>query len=209
MDIKTILISGIQGKLGSVIHQRLASTYHIIGHRRQDTLNTLIHETKPCLIIDVSSAQCIHQHMRVYHQHQIPTLIGASGLSPDEAMQHTKMATFPLLIVPNFSLSFHAFLNQAIILNKQFPSCQIIETHHQSKVDQPSATSLYIAKALNNPPIISKRISTYTAQHDIIFSSGHDTISISHQLSSHQAFIPGVLKSIKTLEHLNGGQIWL
>jgi 4-hydroxy-tetrahydrodipicolinate reductase len=205
--MEQILISGIHGKIGEKIKQHLLCDYTILGHCKPQSLSLRIQETNPDLIIDVTSALTIHEHLATYNKFEIPTIIGTSGLSPTEAHLIAKKSAFPLLIVPNFSLSFQQFFQSAVLLSQQHPVLKIIETHHKTKVDTPSGSSLYLAHALQHPPIQSQRINAYIAKHEVVFDS--DGISLSHVIQSPDAFMSGVVAAISHISNTQRGEVML
>ncbi len=211
MIIERILISGINGKLGQAIHAELSKQYTLIGHYKHECLTTKILSSNPDLIIDVSSAQTITKHLDIYLQLQKPTIVGTSGLSPQQAAQYTQQACFPLLIVPNFSHGFRMLLQQAITLRPHYSNIDIIETHHQSKKDTPSGSSLFLANALHYPvqKIISKRVPEYTASHQVVFHSPYDSFSLQHSLYAPEMFIAGVIEAIAHIQRLTHGEVML
>ena len=90
--------------------------------------------------------------MNCYIDHKQPAIIGTSGLTPREARQYCQQTDFPLVIVPNFSRGFRLFFQQAQSIAPHYANIQIIETHHQTKKDAPSGSSLFLADALSYPP---------------------------------------------------------
>lgn len=203
--METILINGYTGKLGQAICKALKG-YRVIGCNRSHPLQeALIH--KPDMILDVTSAKIIHDLIPIYLSLKIPTIIGTSGISPELAYKTCKQADFPLLIVPHFSLSFQRFATICLSLKPNYQSIEIIETHHVSKVDSPSGTSLFLANLLNTSQVTSKRIDQYIAKHEVIFKAPHHSFSLSHTVNSKEEFMPGVLKAIEKLKQQCGGLV--
>lgn len=206
--IQRVLISGINGKLGSAIAKSLAKDYIIEGHYRSECLEQSIQNGFD-LIIDATSALTIHEHMAIYLKHQVPVIIATSGIWPSAAEDYIKQANFPLIIAPNLSKSFRQFVTTAQTLQQNMTVKTIIETHHHHKKDSPSGSSLFLSHRLNNAPIQSLRVNKYIAKHEIIFTSGDDIIKLTHESNSPGAFIPGLIEAIEEITTINKGCLFL
>lgn len=202
--IQRILISGINGKLGSVIAKSLAKDYIIEGHHRSECLEQSIQKGFD-LIIDATSALTIHEHMAIYLKYRVPVIIATSGISPSDAEAYIKQASFPLIIAPNLSISFRQFVAVALSLQQNMTVKTIIETHHHHKKDSPSGSSLFLSDRLNNAPIQSLRVDEYIAKHEIIFTNGDDKTTLTHENNSPSAFIPGLVEAIEQITTINQG----
>lgn len=208
-SMKRILISGINGRIGQAIKKNIESKFAVYGHLRSEDLSHCIESVKPDIIIDVTSSNSIKAHLAIYLQHKIPTIIGTSGLSPQEAFHITETCHFPLLIIPNFSQSFQFFLQQAKVLHYKYPAYKIIETHCNTKVDSPSSSSLFLSHALNNAPIRSLRISNYIAKHEIYFGQPSNHMTLAHTINEPKDFIPGVIAAINYIQTMRQGQVFI
>src|SRR4029434_8675938 len=94
---------------------------------------------------------------------------------------------------------------------KLMPHVEIVELHHETKLDAPSGT----AKATAAPrprgtPIPSVRLPGLVAHQEVIFGGPGQTLTIRHDTTSREAFAPGVLLALETLPTLppglNGGR---
>lgn len=207
--MKNILISGMYGRLGQSIANAL-SEHHLIPHQKGECLDQQLSTHSIDIVIDVTAASTIKTHVQHYLKHQIPTLIGTSGISPEDAQHYCQQAQFPFLIVPNFSQGFRLLYQQAALLKTSFSCEVIIETHHENKLDSPSGSSLYLSALLDQAPIQSKRVPDYIAKHDIIMKNHHhERIILSHASYSPDAFIPGVLSALSHLATIQQGEVFL
>ena len=202
MKPSKIFIRGHKGKVGSTLYHTLTQQNHcVIGMKRGPILNQLS-QHKPDLIIDVTSALTIHEAMNEYLLTPIPVIIGTSGITPQQAIDYCQQSK-SLYIVPNFSSEFQSFVAQALIRHQTQPIVKIEETHHQSKVDQPSGSALYLSH-LFQAPIESFRVPNYIAQHTLIDQNTQYT----HTIRCPSEFIKGTLNVINmALNHSNSGII--
>ena len=84
--------------------------------------------------------------------------------------------------------------------------CPIIEFHADSKRDAPSGTALATAARIGgNPPIHSVRLPGLVAHQEVIFGATGQTLTIRHDTSSREAFVPGVLLAVRRIQSLPPG----
>ncbi|MBC7335577.1 MAG: 4-hydroxy-tetrahydrodipicolinate reductase, partial [Clostridia bacterium] len=134
------------------------------------------------------------------------------------------------LLVPNFALGAVLMMHFARMAARYFPQVEIIEMHHEQKLDAPSGTALKTAEMIletrGEPPrakvqeyerlhgsrggdyrgirIHSVRLPGYVAHQEVIFGGNGQILSIRHDSTSRESFIPGVLLAIKEVGRLRG-----
>lgn len=200
--MNTILINGYTGKLGKAIYHYLKPHYHLIGcNQAHPPIEQMVKQYKPDIIIDVTNAKVIPHFLQLYRQWKIPTIIGTSGITPEDAYALIKQVDFPILIVPNLSPSFQNFVKSCLLLSPHAKSIHITETHHKHKIDTPSGTALFLAHALKTTHIEAIRVNHYTAQHEVTFKHPHHNITLTHQINSLEEFLPGILLAIDIIQH--------
>lgn len=204
--MEKLLINGYTGRFGQVLYQHLKPKYHLLGANQTHDLKSMVLKHSPDLIIDVSSSKVINEFIPLYQALQIPTIIGTSGILPKDAFQITQ-TNFPLLIVPNFSLSFQAFVTQCQSLARFADQITIEETHHQRKVDSPSGSGLFLAHLLNTKKIVSYRVDYYLTKHTVILDSNTQRMVLSHEIKNPMDFLPGVDAALEKLKHLKKGLV--
>jgi|AntRauTorckE5430_2_1112549.scaffolds.fasta_scaffold00045_2 4-hydroxy-tetrahydrodipicolinate reductase len=204
--METILINGHSGKFGQAIYQSLAE-YNRIGCNQTHTLMQALALQTPDVIIDVTNSQTIYKLLPIYMDLKIPTIIGTSGIFPKDAYTISKKADYPLLIVPNFAKGLKDIIQSSLMLQKTASNIQIIETHHQSKLDSPSGTSQFLAHILGTQKITSHRVDKYIAKHEIIITLPNKTVTFTHEIKNLKEFIPGVLDSIQIIKGKKDGDV--
>jgi dihydrodipicolinate reductase len=199
-----VLLVGSTGKLGRVIFDFLSLFYpqQVIGIQSQHHLSETIKTYQPSLIIDTTSASCIQQHLKIYHQFKIRTLIGTSGIKSQELKTALKQ-NYPLLIFINFSYTVTKLIQQSASL----PVTHIYETHCLTKKDKPSATALYLQQLFfPSADILSIRVARKIAQHTLItLHSSNLSCTVDH----HFMYLPGILFALHTLKKITSPNIYL
>jgi 4-hydroxy-tetrahydrodipicolinate reductase len=136
-------------------------------------------------------------------------IVGTSGLAEgdlasldDLAKQHG-VACF---VAPNFALGAVLMIRFAAEAARHFPKAEIIELHHEAKLDAPSGTAKATAGLLpGDVPIHSVRLPGLLAHQEVIFGGLGQTLTIRHDTLSREAFVPGVLIALERLPTLSPG----
>jgi 4-hydroxy-tetrahydrodipicolinate reductase len=113
-------------------------------------------------------------------------------------------------VAPNFAIGAVLMMSFAAEAAKHMASAEIIELHHDRKLDAPSGTALRTAELMAAasgrpaPPIHSVRLPGLVAHHEVIFGDVGQTLTIRHDSLDRESFMPGVLLAVRrvaTLEH--------
>ena len=89
---------------------------------------------------------------------------------------------------------------------KVLPHAVIVELHHETKLDAPSGTAKATAALLpEGTPIHSVRLPGLVAHQEVIFGGPGQTLTIRHDASSREAFVPGVLLALERLARAAAG----
>jgi 4-hydroxy-tetrahydrodipicolinate reductase len=88
----------------------------------------------------------------------------------------------------------------------RFPRAEIVELHHETKVDAPSGTAKATAAAMGTDPMIhSVRLPGIVAHQEVLFGGPGELLTIRHDTLSREAFVPGVLLALERLPELPPG----
>jgi 4-hydroxy-tetrahydrodipicolinate reductase len=91
---------------------------------------------------------------------------------------------------------------------QHMPECEIVELHHDRKQDAPSGTALRTAELLReaganvHEPIHSVRLPGLVAHQEVIFGGPGQTLSVRHDSTDRESFMPGVLLAIRKVGSL-------
>ena len=111
-------------------------------------------------------------------------------------------------VIPNFALGAALLMWLAELCAGHFESCEIIESHHPTKLDAPSGTAARTAEliaaqgALARPTIHSVRLPGLVAHQEVIFGDVGQTLTIRHDSLSRESFMPGVLLAVRRVASL-------
>ena len=133
-------------------------------------------------------------------------MIGTTGFDPIELRGLTGANIF---IAPNFAIGAVLMMQFSVQAARHMARAEIIELHHDSKVDAPSGTAArtaaLLAAAVGNEveiPIHSVRLPGLVAHQEVIFGDVGQTLTIRHDSTDRESFMPGVLLAIRRVGDL-------
>lgn len=230
-----ILLSGCSGKMGRVIGALVANdpTCEIVGGIDIVDDSTLAFPVfsspdkvtvKADVIIDFSHPSCLVPIMNYSAENKIPVVVCTTGLSPEQkAYMASKASETAVFFSANMSLGVNVLIDLAkkatVVLEDNF-DIEIVEAHHNRKLDAPSGTALYIADSINESCKQSKeyiydrhsvrkkrekreigihaiRGGTIVGEHTVIFAGNDEIIELKHTALSRDVFAEGAIAAAK------------
>ena len=187
---------------------------------------------KADVIIDFSHPSALNSLLDYAVRTGTPAVISTTGLSPEQvALIHKAATSVPIFFSANMSLGVSLITELAQkavkVLGDDF-DIEIIEKHHNQKIDAPSGTALMLADAINSAAdenyeykynrqakrekrkkneigIHAVRGGTIVGEHDVIFAGQDEIITISHSARSKQIFAVGSVNAALFIKDLAPG----
>lgn len=189
-------------------------------------LEALIIRSRPDVIVDFTTAEAVLPTARIAARNKVAMVVGTTGITDAilrELEQLSKSNEVGIMVAPNFALGAVLMMHMSQLAAKFFDYAEIIELHHEQKIDSPSGTALATAKAMReargttftrNVPhkeplpgarggneegisVHSVRLPGLVAHQEVIFGGLGQTLTIRHDSISRESFMPGVLLAIK------------
>ena len=237
-----ILLCGCQGKMGQVI-TRLSSNYNDleivagIDKNSSSTASYPVYKDVSLVtedidvIIDFSNPSLFDSLLDFALSKKIPIVICTTGLSSSQVQKiHEASKSIPIFFSANMSMGIQLLIrlvkDAAKLLHNDF-DIEIIEKHHNKKIDAPSGTALMIADNINsvipkkdfvfdrhsvNAPrskseigIHSIRAGSISGEHTVMFASNDEIIEISHTALSKDVFGTGAINACLFLKNKSAG----
>ena len=111
-----------------------------------------------------------------------------------------------VLIAPNFAIGAILMMRFAAQAAQHLPRAEIVELHHEAKLDAPSGTARATAEAMpGDVPIHSVRLPGLVAHQEVLLGGEGQLLTIRHDTLSREAFVPGVLLALERLAGLPAG----
>jgi 4-hydroxy-tetrahydrodipicolinate reductase len=191
-----ILLLGRRGKVGSVLGPALAAAGHDLVESTTDAEAA----------VDFTRPEAVEENVRVCLEAGVPVVVGTTGFDQERVAALARVHELPVFHAPNFALGAVLMLRFAAEAGKHMPRAEILELHHETKLDAPSGTAKATAALLpGDTPIHSVRLPGLVAHQAVIFGGPGETLTIRHDTTSREAFVPGVLLALERLRSLPAG----
>ncbi len=111
-------------------------------------------------------------------------------------------------VAPNFAIGAVLLMQAAQLAARHMPECEIVELHHDRKLDAPSGTAKRTAELIRaaggnvHEPIHSVRLPGLVAHQEVIFGGEGQTLSLRHDSIDRGSFMPGVLLAVRRVGEL-------
>ncbi|EJL40889.1 4-hydroxy-tetrahydrodipicolinate reductase [Brevibacillus agri] len=234
-----VAVAGANGRMGQEVVKMLAQDAQLIYTGNLDTrlgseeINKQMEEMKPDVLVDFTTPHSVYKNMELCLAHGVRPVVGTTGLTPEQLQEMTdryKEAGLGAIIAPNFAIGAILCMKFAAMAAKYMPHVEIIELHHDRKLDAPSGTALKTAEMIaavrqelkqGHPEeaetipgargaeyegfrIHSVRLPGMVAHQEVLFGSTGQTLSIRHDSINRESFMPGVNLAIKAVMSMYG-----
>ena len=242
-----VVVHGALGKMGQTVLEGVAqesdmtpvggvdvgaseATLGVAGLKGQiplaAALTKLPESVKPDVLVDFSVAHASLPAVRWAAEHKVNFVVGTTGLSSDVVEEMGALAAkhgVGGMVAPNFALGAVLMMYLAKKAAPFFDYAEIIELHHETKIDAPSGTSAATARliseargqalkrnvpsvesvpgtragAVDGVTIHSVRLPGFLAHQEVIFGTAGQTMSIRHDTINRTCYLPGITIAIK------------
>jgi 4-hydroxy-tetrahydrodipicolinate reductase len=191
-----VFLLGRRGRVGSVLGPALEEA----GHE-------LVESTHGAeAAVDFTRPEAVEENVRVCLEDGVPVVVGTTGFDQERVAALARVQELPVFYAPNFAVGAVLMLRFAAEAAKVMPHAEIVELHHEAKLDAPSGTAKATAALLPpGTPIHSVRLPGLVAHQEVIFGGPGQTLTIRHDTTSREAFVPGVLLALEKLRELPPG----
>jgi 4-hydroxy-tetrahydrodipicolinate reductase len=157
------------------------------------------------VVVDFSTPDSALQNARTCIEAGVHCVMGTTGADFSEL---EGVGPGNLFVAPNFAIGAVLMMQFAQQAAKHMPECEIIELHHDRKLDAPSGTAARTAGLVRaaggkvHEPIHSVRLPGLVAHQEVLFGGLGQTLSIRHDSIARESFMPGVLLAVRQVESL-------
>jgi len=195
-----VALFGASGKVGTVLRPALAAAGH-------DVVDARVDGPAGCdAAVDFTRPDAVEETVLLCLSNGTPVVIGTTGFDGDRLDEEARAAGVPCFHAPNFSQGAVLMMRFAEEAARLFPRAEIVELHNEAKVDAPSGTAKATAARMGTEPVVhSVRLPGLVAHQEVIFGGVGETLTIRHDTTSREAFVPGVLLALDRVRGLPPG----
>jgi 4-hydroxy-tetrahydrodipicolinate reductase len=209
-----VAVAGAAGRMGETVCAAVegAEDMELTG-RADPRLGVSIEEVLPGadVLVDFTTPDTALENALACVRAGVHAVIGTTGFDPAPLAEVQPAEGRPranVLIAPNFAIGAVLMMRFAAEAARHMQKAEIIELHHDAKLDAPSGTAALTAQLMAQatggapPPIHSVRLPGLVAHQEVILGDLGQTLSIRHDTISRESFMPGVLLAVRRVPTL-------
>lgn len=246
-----IVIAGPRGKMGNEAVKMVTETEHfelvaVVDSKNNgkklseldvknkanvyiyEDMNECFTEHKVDVLIDLTRPEFGRKHMEIAFAHNVRPVVGTTGFTEtdiEELRQIAEEKRVGAIIAPNFAIGAVLMMKFSQLAAKYLPYVEIIEKHHDNKLDAPSGTAIKTAQLIaevrnamkqghpNEKEVLPKargaefdgmrihsvRLPGLVAHQEVIFGGVGQTLTIRHDSLDRSSFMPGIKLAVETV----------
>jgi 4-hydroxy-tetrahydrodipicolinate reductase len=232
-------VAGATGRMGETVCSAVeeASDMELVG--RADplldvSLAQMLEQSAPEVVVDFTQPDTAMENALQCVRAGVHVVIGTTGFDLDalteglQALQKNAMPTARaggapnrtsteqpanVLVAPNFAIGAVLMMRFAAEAARHMVKAEIVELHHDRKLDAPSGTAARTARLMAEsaggepPPIHSVRLPGIVANQEVILGDVGQTLTIRHDTTGRESFMPGVLLAIRRVRTLESSPV--
>jgi 4-hydroxy-tetrahydrodipicolinate reductase len=208
-----VAVSGAAGRMGSTVCTAVegAPDMALVG-RADPALGVALLDVlgDADVVVDFSRPDTALENARHCLEAGVHCVTGTTGA---DYSQLAGVGSANLFFAPNFAIGAVLLMELSQRVAKHMPECEIIELHHDQKLDAPSGTAARTAELIRaaggnvHEPIHSVRLPGLVAHQEVLFGGLGQTLSIRHDSIARESFMPGVLLAVRRVGELESSPV--
>jgi 4-hydroxy-tetrahydrodipicolinate reductase len=211
-----VAVSGAAGRMGSTVCEAVEAAEDLeLSGRADPRLEVPLAEVLggSDVVVDFTTPEVATGNVRECLAADVHAVVGTTGFEVDSVRGDAEAAARDgkrarVFVAPNFAIGAILMMQMSRQAARHMRECEIIELHHEGKLDAPSGTAKRTADLVRDAggnvhePIHSVRLPGLVAHQEVIFGGEGQTLSIRHDSTDRSSFMPGVLLAVRTVGDL-------
>jgi 4-hydroxy-tetrahydrodipicolinate reductase len=199
-----VAVAGAAGRMGQTVCRAVEAAEDLeLTGRADPAIGTSVADViaQADVLVDFTVPTSAVANAREAIAAGVHVVIGTTGFDPEEL---SDLRGANILIAPNFAIGAVLMMQFAAEAARHMAKAEIIELHHDRKLDKPSGTAARTAALMAEasrtgapPPIHSVRLPGLLAHHEVILGDVGQTLTLRHDSTDRESFMPGVLLAIR------------
>lgn len=243
-----VLIHGVSGRMGGEVLAAVRSAPDMVAVGGVDLrkspdladdfpfytdVGAAIEACSPSVMVDFSIAEASPAALRAAVERGVHGVAGTTGIPEAELQALDTLARengVGVVIAPNFAIGAVLLVRLAQQIGRFFEVAEIVEAHHDAKIDAPSGTALAIARALSagrgeafarqlpqrepapgsrgadldGVSVHAQRMPGRLAHHELVLGTLGQTLTLRHDTIGRECYMPGVLTAVRQVVQFKG-----
>ncbi len=201
-----VVVSGAAGRMGSTVCEAVEAADGMEVTGRADPalgveLVDVLGEADVC--VEFSTPDTVLANSIACLEAGVHVVVGATGFDLDALRAAAEESEANCFVAPNFAIGAVLLMEVAQTIARHMPECEIVELHHDRKLDAPSGTAKRTAELIRaaggnvHEPIHSVRLPGLVAHQEVVFGGEGQTLSLRHDSIDRSSFMPGVVLAVR------------
>jgi 4-hydroxy-tetrahydrodipicolinate reductase len=201
-----VAVSGAAGRMGQAVCEAVegAEDAELAG-RADPSLGVELAEvlSDADVVVDFTTPDTALANAEACLAAGVHTVVGTTGFDLAALEAAAKGSSANCFVAPNFAIGAVLLMEASQAIAAHMPECEIVELHHDRKLDAPSGTAKRTAELIDaaggnvHRPIHSVRLPGLVAHQEVIFGGEGQTLSLRHDSIDRRSFMPGVLLAVR------------
>ncbi len=208
-----VVVSGAAGRMGATVVEAVEAADGMeVAAKADPALDVSLGDAlkDADVMVEFSTPDTVLENAAAAVEAGVHAVVGATGFDLDELRGRVEAAESDAkcFVAPNFAIGAVLMMQAAQLAAKHMPECEIVELHHDRKVDAPSGTAKRTAELISeaggnvHEPIHSVRLPGLVAHQEVIFGGEGQTLSIRHDTTDRSSFMPGVVLAVSRVAEM-------
>ena len=204
-------VSGAAGRMGQTVCEAVEGAESMeLAAKADPALGVALEDVlgEVDVVVDFSTPDTAIENGRACLAAGVHAVVGTTGFDLAALREAAEASEANCFVAPNFAIGAVLLMEVSQTIARHMPECEIVELHHDRKLDAPSGTAQRTAELLAgaggnvHEPIHSVRLPGLVAHQEVIFGGEGQTLSIRHDSIDRVSFMPGVLLAVRKIADL-------
>jgi 4-hydroxy-tetrahydrodipicolinate reductase len=206
-----VAVSGAAGRMGQTVCEAVEGAEGMeLSGRADPALGVELADVlgEADVVVDFTTPDTALDNARACLGTGVHVVVGTTGFDLDVLRAAAEAGEANCFVAPNFAIGAVLQMQVAQTIARHMPECEIVELHHDRKLDAPSGTAKRTAELIESAggsvhePIHSVRLPGLVAHQEVIFGGEGQTLSLRHDSIDRVSFMPGVVLAVRRVAEL-------
>jgi 4-hydroxy-tetrahydrodipicolinate reductase len=207
-----VAVSGAAGRMGQAVCETVdaAEDTELVA-KADPALGVALDEVlgEADVVVDFTRPDTALANAQACLEAGVHAVVGTTGFDLEQLRRAAEASGANCFVAPNFAIGAVLLMEVAQKIAPHMPECEIVELHHDRKLDAPSGTAKRTAELISNAggnvhqPIHSVRLPGLVAHQEVVFGGTGQTLSVRHDSIDRSSFMPGVLLAVRRVGDLS------
>ncbi len=206
-----VVVAGAAGRMGQAVCEAVEGAEDtVLAGRADPALGVELADVlgEADIVVDFTVPDTALANVCACMEAGVHAVVGTTGFDLDAARAAAEASSANCFVAPNFAIGAVLLMEVAQTIAPHMPECEIVELHHDRKLDAPSGTAKRTGELIDaaggnvHRPIHSVRLPGLVAHQEVIFGGEGQTLSLRHDSIDRRSFMPGVLLAVRRVGSL-------